>query len=274
MPQDPLPLWPAGIPGTVVPGQEQHERAKEVPHLLPFLLPGEQVRPLVVVCPGGGYGGRAPHEADPIALWLNGLGLHAVVCHYRVFPWRHPQPLHDAQRAIRLVRHRAAAWKVDPGRIGIVGFSAGGHLVCSTANFGDDGDPTAADPVARQSSRVNALIACYPVITNANLKGHQGSFTNLLGSDPDPALWRRMSLENSVTTANPPTFIMHTADDPVVPLENALVYAGALRAAQVPVALHVYPHAPHGIGLGRDFPGSARRWTADCEAWLHELGWA
>ena len=136
-----LNLWPGKAPGSVVAEHAGDERALEVPLLKPFLLDKRATpRPLVIILPGGGYGGRAGHEADPIAQWLNGLGLHAAVCHYRVFPWRHPVPLHDAQRAVRLVRANAAEWGVDPDRIGILGFSAGGHLACSVANFGDDGD--------------------------------------------------------------------------------------------------------------------------------------
>lgn len=272
MPADPIPLWPERIPGRVEAEHQEHERAREVPTLVPYLLPGDSVRPLVVVCPGGGYGNRAPHEGAPVAEWLNGLGLHAAVCHYRVFPWRHPQPLHDAQRAIRLVRHHAAAWKVDTARVGVLGFSAGGHLACSVANFGDPGDPAAADPVARCSSRPDALVSCYAVVSNGP-HAHQGSFRNLLGDAPDPEQWTRLSLEKSVTRQNPPSFIWHTVTDQAVPVENALLYASALRAHGVPFALHIYPNAHHGIGLGRDFPGTARNWSGDCAAWLLELGW-
>jgi acetyl esterase/lipase len=261
------------MPGAVAPGMEQHERAKETPHAKLFLLEGGPVRPLMVVLPGGGYGCRAAHEADPVAEWFNGLGLHALVCHYRVFPWRHPAPLSDAQRAVRLARHHAAAWQVDPARIGVLGFSAGGHLAASVANFGDDGDAASADPVARHSSRVQALVACYAVISNGPF-GHRGSFANLLGPDPDPALARRLSLETSVTAANPPAFLWHTAGDAGVPVANSLLYAQALAAAKVPFSLHVYPDGRHGLGLGRDHPGTAREWTRACEAWLRELGWA
>jgi acetyl esterase/lipase len=261
------------MPGAIVLGQEQHERAKETPHLKLFLLEGEAPRPLVVVCPGGGYAGRAPHEADPVAEWLNGVGLHAAVCHYRVFPWLHPAPLGDAQRAVRLLRHHASAWQVDPARIGILGFSAGGHLACSAANFGDDGVAAAADPVERCPSRVNALIACYPVVSFGPC-GHRGSMVNLIGERPDPDLHRKLSLENTVTPLNPPSFLWHSADDSGVPVANSLLYAQALSGAKVPFSLHVYPRAPHGIGLGRDHPGAARDWTSACEAWLRELRWA
>jgi len=266
-------LWPGQAPGTIVAGQEQHAMAREIPNAKLFLLEDGQTHPLMVVLPGGGYCCRAPHEADPIAEWFNGLGMHALVCHYRVSPWLHPAPLSDAQRAVRLARTQVAAWHVDGARIGVLGFSAGGHLACSVANFGDDGEAGAADPVARQSSRVQALVACYAVVS-AGRQAHRGSFENLLGKDPSPDMLRRLSLETSVTPRNPPAFIWHTANDGAVPVANCLLYALALSDAKVPFALHVYPNAPHGIGLGRDFPGTAREWTRACETWLHELKWA
>ena len=274
IPDDAVSLWPGTPPGICRPDPRDEPAPREIPCLKPFILPTEdgRLRPLVVVCPGGGYRGRAPHEADPVALWLNGLGLHAAVCHYRIFPWLHPTPLLDAQRAVRLVRTQAAAWGVDADRIGVLGFSAGGHLACSVANFGDDGDASSDDLVARASARVQALIACYPVVTNSD-QGHAGSFQNLLGEHPDPALWRRLSLESSVTPANPPTFIWHTANDGAVPVANALLYAQALADVRVPFALHVYPDGRHGLGLARDCPGSVRGWTLACEAWLREIGW-
>jgi acetyl esterase/lipase len=257
-----LPLYDGLAPGTL-PGAEQ-----------PALIPYPAARPgsaAVLVCPGGGYWLRAPHEADPIARWLTSLGLASGVVHYRCAPHRHPVPLHDAQRAVRLMRARAASWNVDPARIGILGFSAGGHLAASVANFGADGDPASADPVERESARVQALVACYAVLSFGP-SGHQGSADNLLGADADPALRTRLSLEHSVTAANPPSFLWHTADDQAVPVENALLYAGALRASRVSVALHVYPHGAHGIGLAAEHPGSASGWTRACADWLGEIG--
>lgn len=265
-----LNLWPGRAPGGLAAGKETHEMAAEVPILKLFLLAGGPPRPLVIVLPGGGYSCRAAHEADPVAVWLNGLGLHAAVCHYRVSPWQHPVPLEDAQRAVRVVRSHAAAWGVDAERIGILGFSAGGHLACSVANFGDDG--IVGDESARAASRVNALIACYPVVSFGTY-GHSGTRINLIGTSPDPELVHRLSLENTVTSQNPPAFIWHTADDEAVPVKNSLLYAEALSRAGIPFALHVYPHAPHGIGLGRDFSGMARGWTDACAAWLHACGW-
>ncbi len=272
MTQNPMPLWPRGVPGLAELSTGDREAASEIPVLVPFLLAdadtGSGARPLVLVCPGGGYARRADHEGEPVARWLNGLGLHAAVCHYRVAPWRHPQPLHDAQRALRLVRHQAAAWGVDAGRLGVLGFSAGGHLACTVANGGDDGQVEAVDPIERQSCRVQALIACYPVISSGPA-AHRGSFANLLGGREDASL----SLEHSVRASNPPSFIWHSADDPAVPVENALLYAQALRAQGVSFALHIYPHARHGVGLAQDQHGTVAGWTAEAAAWLGELGW-
>lgn len=254
---NPLPLWPA-------------VSTPEVPTLTPFLVPGDKVRAAVVVCPGGGYGGRAAHEGAPICRWLNSLGIHAFLCDYRVAPNRHPIPLNDAQRGIRHVRHNAVEWKVDPDQVGILGFSAGGHLVCSVGNFGDDGDATSGDPIARQPGRANAVIACYPVVSSGPF-AHRGSFNNLLGENPDPALLAQLSLETTVSPRNPPTFIWFTADDGAVPVENGLFYAAALRKHRIPFALHVYPTGNHGLGLSPE-NGPVSAWTNACAEWLSGIG--
>ena len=237
-----------------------------------FLTASATPRPLVVVLPGGGYCMRAAHEADPVALWLNRIGLHAAVCHYRVRPNRHPIPLMDAQRAIRTVRYNAHAWKVDPKRVGVLGFSAGGHLACSCANFGDDGLAD-SDAIGRAPSRVNALVSCYAAISFTAEFKHPGCGENLLGPSPDPELLHRLSLENSVTPQNPPTFIWHTSDDASVCSRHSLAYARALAAHKIPYALHVYPRGPHGIGLAETFDGTARNWPRDCAEWFAEIGW-
>ncbi len=245
----------------------------ERPFMVPYLLADRsKPRPLVVVCPGGAYTMRADHEGEPIALWLNSLGLHAAVCHYRVKPWHFPAPLDDARRTLRLVRANAIAWGVDPARVGILGFSAGGHLAASVATFGADGTAEADDPVERHSARANLLIACYAVISNG-IYGHRGSFDNLLGPAPDSELYKRLSLEKSVTQAHPPAFIWQTANDGAVLVPNALLYAGALAAAGVSFALHIYPEGRHGLGLALTEPGSVSRWSNDCAAWLKEQGW-
>jgi len=268
---DTIPLWPDGAPGAKGDGPE------DTPRLTPYLAGGEAARACIVVCPGGGYAGRAGHEGEPIARWLNSVGVSACVLDYRVRPYRHPIPLGDAQRAIRVVRHRAKEWRIDPKRVGILGFSAGGHLAGSATTIFDAGDPQASDPIDRQPCRPDAAILCYPVLTFGTFR-HDGSMRNLLGPEPDPALREQLSLETRVTDRTPPVFLWHTSDDPVVPVENSLLFAMALRAHKVPFALHVFPHGPHGMGLGTGKRGKnvpeVRQWTALAAAWLQSLGFA
>ena len=240
-----------------------------IPRLTPY-LPTGTARGIVIVCPGGGYRMLAPHEGEPIARWLNGLGIAAFVLEYRVAPHRHPVPLGDLQRALRLVRSRADEWGLAGQPLGVLGFSAGGHLAAGAGVFGDDGEAGSADPVAQISSRADALILCYPVISFGAAR-HQGSIENLLGAGATDEQIAALSLETLVTPATPPTFLWHTADDTSVPVENSLLFASALGRAGVPFALHVYPHGRHGLGLATDDPvvGS---WAALCASWLATVG--
>lgn len=251
------------------PGYESAEERFE-PYMKPYLLERNSPGGAVIVLPGGGYQGRADHEGEPVALWLNSIGLSAFVVQYRVAPYRHPYPLLDAQRAIRLVRHHAQEWSIDPERIGILGFSAGGHLAAWASNDHDSGDPEALDPVERQSSRPNASILCYPVIS-FNEFSHEGSVHNLLGEHPSEAMRRTLSMQHAVKPGTPPAFLWHTSDDGAVPVENSLLYAGALSKHQIPFELHVFPHGRHGLGLAEEEP-DASRWTELCEGWLRSIG--
>ncbi len=260
----PVLLWPDGAPGA------QGDSPEDAPRITPYLVPTKRPNACIVVCPGGGYAFRAAHEGQPVARWLNTLGLAATVLDYRVAPYRHPIPLGDAQRAIRLVRSRADDWRLDPTRVGILGFSAGGHLAASASTIFDAGNPDAADPIQRFGSRPDAAVLCYPVITTRELT-HGESIANLLGPDADPDLREAMSLETRVTPQTPPTFLWHTRDDSAVPVENSLLYAMALRKNKIPFALHVFPHGPHGTGLAADVP-EVRQWTPLCAAWLKGLG--
>ena len=261
---DPVFLWPQGAPGAK--GDSPEDR----PRLTPYLPRKKGPRPAVIVCPGGGYGGRAPHEGEPVARWLCSLGVAGIVLDYRVAPYRHPIPLGDAQRAVRTARARAGEWGIDPDRVGILGFSAGGHVAVSAATIFDAGKADAADSIDRQSCRPDALIACYPVVTFGEFR-HDGSMRNLLGQEVDEHLRQYLSLENRVTAQTPPTFLWHTGDDEGVPVENSLLLAAALRRCRVPVALHVFPHGQHGLGLAGDHP-TARAWTGLCAEWLAEIG--
>lgn len=229
-------------------------------------------RGAVLICPGGGYAGLAPHEAEPIARRVNACGLHAFVVMYRVAPHRHPAPLRDAARALRIIRRNAEAWRVRPDRIAVCGFSAGGHLAASLGVHWDRDELRGGDELDGVSARPDALILGYPVISS-EAGVHRGSFRNLLGPAPAPDLRRLMSLEHQVTAETPPTFLWHTADDAVVPVENSLVFARALRDHDVPFELHVYPHGAHGLGLAGDDEHVAT-WMDLCCGWLRGRGWA
>ena len=264
----PQPLWPDGTPDAK--GREPGDVPTIEVHPAPPSAGAKA--PAIVVCPGGGYGGLAAHEAEPVARWLNSLGVTGVVLRYRHGPhYNHPVPLRDARRAIRTVRHRAAEWNVDPNRVGILGFSAGGHLAATASTQFDAGDPNATDPVERASSRPDVSVLVYPVITMTDPHTHGGSRRNLLGEKPTREQVEAQSAERNVTKQTPPAFIFHTADDADVPVENALAYAAALRAHGVPFELHVYEKGRHGVGLAKDDPVLGT-WPARCADWLASKG--
>jgi acetyl esterase/lipase len=256
-----LSLWEHGVNES-----DQGSANEGCPSLTTYLLEGEGPHPLMVVCPGGGYGMRAAHEGEPIAKWLNRIGVSAVVLHYRVAPYKHPIPLQDAQRAIRMARHHAETWRVDPQRIGILGFSAGGHVASTAGTHYDAGALDAEDPIERESSRPDLMVLCYPVITMGEYT-HEGSRTNLLGESLDDALVTLLSNETQVTGDTPPAFIWHTADDESVPVENSLQLAMALSRHRVPCELHVFERGTHGLGLAED-TREPKVWPQLCEAWL------
>jgi acetyl esterase/lipase len=243
------------------------------PSLTLFLAPADKANgTAVVICPGGGYGHLATgHEGHEIAQWLNAHGVAAFMLQYRIAPrYHHPAPLQDARRALRTVRARAREWQVDPKRIGIWGFSAGGHLASTLGTHFDGGKADAADPVERVSCRPDFMILCYPVITLKPPSAHMGSRTNLLGKDADPQLVENLSNETQVTGQTPPAFLMHTdADKGVVP-ENSVLFYLALRKAKVPAELHIYEKGPHGVGLAQRItnnPGLSK-WSDQLADWM------
>jgi acetyl esterase/lipase len=258
-----IALWPGATPGAAVDDFK--------PTLTKFLLPGDEARGAVIVAPGGGYGGQAAHEGEPVARFFNEQGYHAFVLLYRVTPHRNPEPLMDAARAVRLVRANAADWKVKPDKIAVLGFSAGGHLMGSLAVFFDGGDAASDDPVARISSRPDAAVLCYPVISSGKF-AHVGSFENLLGKESTPEQRETMSLEKHVRPDTPPTFLWSTSDDSGVPVENSLLFAMALREKGIPFEMHVFPHGPHGLGLAPKDP-VVSQWAPLCAQWLKGMGW-
>lgn len=224
----------------------------------------------VIVCPGGGYGHLAmDHEGRQIAEWLNSFGVTAFVLRYRHAGTghMHPTPLLDGQRAIRTVRSRAGEWDIDPHKIGVMGFSAGGHLTSTLGTHFDDGDANAADAIDRASSRPDFLILCYPVISLTADYTHTGSRDNLLGKDADPELVRSLSSELQVTKGTPPTFLFHTDEDTAVPPMNSVIFYEALKRVGVPAELHIYQRGGHGLGLARNVPGTSD-WPNRCREWI------
>jgi acetyl esterase/lipase len=262
-------LWPDGAPGAV--GSEEADR----PTLSIYLPERSQATATgVVVCPGGGYRTLAmDHEGDQVARWLSSLGVAAFVLKYRLGPrYRHPAPLQDVQRAIRSVRYRAEELRVSPQRIGVWGFSAGGHLAATAATHFDAGNALAADPVERLSCRPDFVILAYPVISFSTEYAHKGSRDFLLGPDPNPELVESLSLEKRVTAATPPTFLFHTTEDRAVPPENSVLFYLALRKAGVPAELHIYERGRHGVGLAPDDPVLST-WASRLKDWLVVHGW-
>lgn len=264
-----IPLWEGRAPGAL--GDEPADR----PTLTYFPARGGPggTGTAVVVAPGGGYGALAMnHEGRQVANFLNGLGVSAFVLQYRLGPrYRHPVELGDAQRAIRLVRARAAEFNLQTDRIGMMGFSAGGHLTSSAGTHFDAGNASAADPVDRVSSRPDFLVLGYPVIALGKPYTHMGSQRNLLGDNPPASLIAELSSEQRVTAQTPPTFLFHTTADTGVPAENSIVFYQALVRAGVPAEMHIFATGPHGVGLAMGDPALGE-WPGLLANWLRGRG--
>lgn len=261
----PIRLWEGETPGA------KGQTPKDIPTLTPFPAdPAKRTGATMLILPGGGYGGLAEHEGTGYAEFFAAHGITAYVLKYRLGSngYRHPIMLNDAARALRLVRAFARRDGLDPQRIGIIGSSAGGHLASTLLTHFDAGDPRAADPVERESSRPDLGILCYPVISFGEF-AHAGSRRNLLGDNPPADLVKLLSNELQVTKETPPTFLWHTVEDKSVPVENALLFAAALRRAGVPFSLHIYETGVHGLGFGRpDRP--APPWGDQLLYWFKE----
>jgi acetyl esterase/lipase len=266
-PPGPTPelLWPNGAPGALGTADE------DKPSITPYLAKSPNGT-AVIVCPGGGYQHLAmDHEGVQIAKWLNSLGISAFVLQYRLGPkYHHPAMINDAQRAIRIVRSRAAALHIQPDRIGIWGFSAGGHLASTAATHFDSGDPNASDPIDHAGSRPDFAILAYPVISLGEF-AHVGSRNNLLGKTPDPKLVEDLSNDQRVTAQTPPTFLFHTTADATVPVENSVRFYLALRKAGVPAEMHIFQNGQHGVGLAPT-DATLSAWGGLLANWLRERG--
>lgn len=249
-------LWDGEIPG-LLPEADTPNRMEC------HLLDGGK-RPAVVVLPGGAYTHRAPHEGAPIAEFYNTRGFQGFVVHYRIKPYCYPAPLLDAQRAVRMIRARAEEWHVDPDRIFVLGFSAGGHLAAMMTSMPDVS--RIGDGLDAYSPLPNGGILCYPVISLCEDFGHVGSGKNLLG-DAYEEKKTELSAQNLVHDGTCPCFMWHTAEDNGVPLRNTFAFAEALRARNIPVEIHVYPHGRHGLGLAPDLP-DVRTWAPLSADWI------
>ncbi|MDX2022519.1 MAG: alpha/beta hydrolase [Deltaproteobacteria bacterium] len=261
----PEALWPKGAPGAL--GKE----AQDAPTVQVFLPPEGTPKTAtgVVVLPGGGYWTVAiDHEGYAVARFLNSLGVAAFVVNYRHSPrYQHPAPINDAQRALRLVRSRAQQYKLSPDRIGVMGFSAGGHLAATASTRFDAGNPAAADLIDRVSCRPDFTVLGYPVVSFVAPFSHTGSSEGLLGKNPNPQMLEDLSAEKRVTILTPPAFMFHTSEDNGVPAENSIAYYQALRVFHIPAELHIYEKGKHGVGLAPNDP-ILSSWSQRLTDWL------
>ena len=273
-------LWPEGHlanqgdePKTVD-SPEWTERVTKSPTLTTFVPDADKRNgAAIVICPGGGYSGLAMQkEGLEVAEWARSKGIVGVVLRYRCGGGKNqqPVPLEDAKRAIRTVRAKAADLGVDPDRIGILGFSAGGHLASTAATMFDEAAHT-DDPIDQMSSRPDFAVLVYPVITFVHESMHRGSRNNLLGPDASEKLAAEWSTDRRVTKKTPPTFLVHASDDKGVPVKNSLLFYEALVANGVPAELHVYEVGGHGFGMFRE-ERPADKWPEQLEGWLKQRG--
>ena len=285
MPAEVIKLWPGTAPGSA--GYDQREEFNErdtgngwvskvsQPTLSMYLPPADaRVGTAVVVCPGGGYSGLSiEKEGSAMAAWFVERGVVAGVLKYRHGggQHQHPVPLSDAQRAMRIMRTNAQRWNLAADRIGVVGFSAGGHLASSVGTHFDEGDSSAEDLIEQAGCRPDFLVLVYPVITMDQAVTHGGSRKNLLGKSPEQQLVEQLSSDRQVSPQTGPTFLAHASDDQAVPVENSLRFYRACIANQVPAELHVYETGGHGFGFYRG-NRPADRWPDQLEGWLKGRG--
>jgi acetyl esterase/lipase len=253
------------------------DNPQDAPHVLIYLPPNTgKPTPAVLDCPGGGYGGLAmQHEGENEGVWWKTHGIATFVLAYRMPHGRHQVPLSDAQRAMRWIRSQATKFNINPDKIGVMGFSAGGHLASTLDTHFDAGNPNAPDPVDRVSCRPDFAVLVYPVITMKAGETHQGTHDNLLGPNPDPALVHEFSNEEQVTAQTPPTILFASVDDGTVPIQNSRDFLAALSKAGVPGELHEYSKGGHGFGFGATPDNSPKGWFDETlYDWLKRNGFA
>ncbi len=256
-------VWPGKAPGAI------GEADRDIPTITVY-VPQSAKKPCaaILICPGGGYGGLcSSYEGHDIANWLDQYGIAGIVLKYRLNPYSHPIPMNDAQRAMRLVRSHAAEWGIDANRLGIMGFSAGGHLASTVGTHYDRGIAGAMDVIERFSCRPDFMVLVYPVISMGKVT-HGGSRRNLLGDNPSQEMMDNLSNELLVTEDTPPAFLAHSVKDTMVNVENSRLFANALKAKGIAVTLFELPNGEHGLGCGKGEEWAS--WQAECAKWLKE----
>ncbi|MDR1672939.1 MAG: alpha/beta hydrolase [Bacteroidales bacterium] len=269
-----IPVWSGGAPesnGITDPEVTENDRCMNISEAVMYVyLPEKQKNTgaAVIICPGGGYARESiVHEGHDFAKWLIERGVAGIVLKYRLPNQHHAIPLSDAQRAIRIVRSRAGEWDVNPSKIGIAGFSAGGHLAATAGTHFDTGNTSAADPLERLSSRPDFLVLFYPVVTMKEEFTHMGSRTFLIGQGYKPDLVRLYSNEDQVTPQTPPVFIVLSDDDRAVLPRNSIEFYTALKEYGVPASLHIIPFGGHGWGTNPSHR-CFKEWSVPLESWL------
>ncbi len=241
-----------------------------IPTITPYIVNGAKT--CIIICPGGGYRNRARiHEGEQIARWLNSVGISAFILDYRHSPYKHPVPVTDGKRAVRYVRYLAAEYGYDKDKIGIMGFSAGGHLAGSVGTFKGDFEYELQDDIDLESSKPDFMILCYPVISCIQY-AHRGSFENL-SDDHSPKCALELSIDKNVDESTPPTFLFHTSHDREVPVENSLLMASALSRYNIPFELHTFVNGGHGVGLANGneptcYQKYTMMWSQNLKNWL------
>lgn len=272
-----IPLWPEGVPGkrdigTEVVGKGYTSNVSEATLTMVSPAVDHPNGTAVIICPGGGYVRMATaREGDQYANWLGTLGVTAFVLKYRMQEYGHPAPLQDVLRAVRTLRSRAAEFGIRPDRIGVMGSSAGGHLAASAGTLFDNPLGRTGAPLDSVSARPDFLMLMYPVITMQDPAAHAGSRKSLLGATPSAQNLALMSLDKQVTSATPPTLLIHTQEDSAVPVENSILFYQALTKAKVPAEMYLFEHGGHGMGM-REGLGTSSLWPRRAEEWLRDRG--
>ena len=275
-----IDLWPEGVPGLKADASEEKTdgqgRFWNIHHpSLTVYAPaeGKANGTGMILASGGGYQRVAIGlNGGEVTRWLNSLGVTVFVLKYRAMEYGHPAPLQDALRSMRVVRSRAAEWKIDPKKIGMIGGSAGAHLTASSGTLFDAPEGRTGAALDKVSGRPDFMVLIFPVLTMQEPYVHGASRKNLLGDNPSAELKHHLSMEEQVTKDTPPTFLIHSSEDTTAVVENSLLFYQAMRKAKAPIEMHLYPKGPHGSGMDPKL-GPTSEWPKHCESWMRFNGW-